>query len=93
MSSATADLRQALSALCTILEATLTTLEQGAVSPEIFRLAKNDEKSAVPIFTSLIKSLLVDTFGTDDILRTLNKLKVAIPTNMKSSSSLLTVSL
>ena len=91
MSSATTDLKAALSALSSILEATLPTLEAGSISPEIFRLAKNEDKTATPILIALIRSLLMETNGTDDILKTLNILKIATPKNMKNSSSLLTV--
>ena len=49
MSDATLELKQALSALCAILENSLSGMQPGSISPELFRLAKHDNPDAVKV--------------------------------------------
>ena len=47
--SATQDLRSCLLSLCEIIENILPNLQKGMISPELFRLAKQDDLEAVKV--------------------------------------------
>ena len=47
--SATQDLRSCLLSLCEIIENILPNLQKGIISPELFRLAKQDDLEAVKV--------------------------------------------
>ena len=48
--SATQDLRSCLLSLCEIIENILPNLQKGLISPELFRLAKQDDPEAVKVY-------------------------------------------
>ena len=47
--SATQDLRSCLLSLCEIIENILPNLQKGIISPELFRLAKQDDQEAIKV--------------------------------------------
>ena len=47
--SATQDLRSCLLSLCEIIENILPNLQKGIISPELFRLAKQDDSEAIKV--------------------------------------------
>ena len=60
--SATQDLRSCLLSLCEIIENILPNLQKGIISPELFRLAKQDDLEAVKV------KILPGHFGRNDLL-------------------------
>ena len=68
--SATQDLRSCLLSLCEIIENILPNLQKGIISPELFRLAKQDDSEAIKVtakntgkiklYQKLMKSLAND---------------------------------
>ena len=94
MSSATAELRSALSALCTIIECSLTPrLPVGTLSPELFRQAKNEDKNATGPFITVLDALVAETLQMKNIKEAIVALNISPPSDWKSSSSLLTVNI
>ena len=91
MSNATAELRSALSALCTIVECSLTRLPSGTISPELFRQAKNDDKNATGPLTALLDAMVMESLQLSNIKQAVELLCIAPPSDWKSSAALLTV--
>merc|ERR1712130_179806 len=89
--SATGELRAALSALCSILEAALAELAPGTVSPELFRQAKNDEQNAYAPFVQLLDALVRQTLSFSSVKEALPTLNIATPKNFKSPAALLSI--
>ena len=52
--SATQDLRSCLLSLCEIIENILPNLQKGMISPELFRLAKQDDIEAIKVKISVV---------------------------------------
>lgn len=91
MSNATAELRSALSALCTIVECSLTRLPSGTISPELFRQAKNDDKNATGPLTALLDAMVMESLQLSNIKQAVELLCIAPPSDWKSSAALLTI--
>jgi len=98
--SATQDLRSCLLSLCEIIENILPNLQKGIISPELFRLAKQDDLEAVKPMTMLCYHLIAETFGAVDsnkrgldhakeLFLYLDKLNISRPKSTKSSKALL----
>jgi len=98
--SATQDLRSCLLSLCEIIENILPNLQKGTISPELFRLAKQDDPEAVKPMTMLCYHLIAETFGAVDpnkrgldhskeLFLYLDKLNISRPKSAKSSKALL----
>ena len=65
--SATQDLRSCLLSLCEIIENILPNLQKGIISPELFRLAKQDDLEAVKVKILLFVMISIVNWHFDPV--------------------------
>jgi len=68
MSDATNELKSALTSLCSIIECSIPDIEAGSISPELFRLAKQDDPNATKSFIFLILKIIKKSRGQKSTL-------------------------
>lgn len=100
MSNATEELKLSLSALCIIIENAIGDIEPGSISPELFRLAKQNNPNAVEPILTLCLKVITKSVGLSkpltnrpevDLHHQLKALSISSPTSFSSSKSLLVI--